>query len=286
MAPFNVDVDWEGVVVTLDEAELQKVLTEADVQSGLLAIAAAVTVAVAPLSVVLAAAAGYIQVNKAIVAAYDAGYGEFLTVPWEALASGNWQLVVPSTRYPAGLTKMADISAVSPAQGQVSVFYRGPKMTLLHRSFNGQNWTQEEDLGGALTTGPSAVATGQGHISVFYRGRDNALWFRSFDGQNWGKEQFQPAKLTSAPAAVSPAPGQITVFYRGDGNALWFRSFDGQNWGKEQFQPANITSSPAAASPSPNEIDCFYRGTDYELWDRDFANGKWGAEQKLAGIAT
>ena len=89
MAPFNVDVDWEGVVVTLDEAELKKLLTEADVQSGLLAIAAAATAGVPPLALVLAAAAGYIQADKAIVAAYDAGYGEFLTVPWEALASNN-----------------------------------------------------------------------------------------------------------------------------------------------------------------------------------------------------
>jgi hypothetical protein len=233
MAPFSVDVDWEGIVITLDEAELKKVLTDADVGSGLLGIAAAAAVSVPPLAVVLAVAASYIQADKALVAAYDAGYGEFLTVPWGALATGNWQLVVPRTRYPAGLTKMTEFMAISAVPGHVDCFYRGPNMSLMHRSFDGQNWTPEENLGGYLTTGPSAAATGQGAFSVFYRGRDNALWFRSFDGRNWGAEQSQPANLTSAPAAVSPGPGQVDCFYRGTNYAIWNRDLAAGAWGPE-----------------------------------------------------
>ena len=286
MPPFSIDVEWEGVVVTLDEAELKKVLTDADVASALLAIAAGVTVAVAPLAVVLGVASAYIQAEKAIVAAYDAGYGEFLTVPWEALATGNWQLVVPRTRYPAGLTKMTEFTAVSAAPGQLDLFYRGSAMTLLQSHFDGGAWTPAQDLGGYLTTGPSATAVGNGRVVVFYRGRDNALWFRTFDGQNWGHEQMQPANLTSAPSATSPAPGQMSVFYRGVGDGLWFRTFDGQNWGHEQMQPANLTSAPSATSPAPGQTSVFYRGTDYKIWYRELAQGNWGPERTLGLIAT
>ena len=98
MPPFSIDVEWEGVVVTLDEAELKKVLTDADVASALLAIAAGVTVAVAPLAVVLGVASAYIQAEKAIVAAYDAGYGEFLTVPSGGV--GHRELATCRPTYP------------------------------------------------------------------------------------------------------------------------------------------------------------------------------------------
>lgn len=287
MAPFSLDYDWEGAVISLDESEVQNLSKSSDVAASLLGIASAAVSAAAPIAgVVLGVAAGWIAANKALMVAYDKGYGVDLTLPWPNVFGGNWGSVVPSSRFPHTPARMTEISVTSSAPGRIDCLYRGANLTLCYRSFDGTSWGQEQDLGGRLTTGPSAVSSFSGRIDCFYRGVGNALWYRTYSS-GWGNEHSLPANMTSAPATVSRGPSLIDCFYRGTDNALWYRSFDpSSGWGHEQFQPANMTSAPSAVSHGPGLIGCFYRGTDYSIWYRMFDGQQWSNEMTIGRIVT
>jgi hypothetical protein len=63
---------------------------------------------------------------------------------------------------------------------QLHVFVRGADNGLWHRwgDFEQRRWSNWEDRGGVLTSGPATVSFYIGRLDVFVRGADNALWHR------------------------------------------------------------------------------------------------------------
>jgi hypothetical protein len=49
---------------------------------------------------------------------------------------------------------------------------------MLHRSWDGLNWSGEEDLGGLLSSGVGASSWGEGRLDCFVEGTESALWHK------------------------------------------------------------------------------------------------------------
>jgi hypothetical protein len=62
------------------------------------------------------------------------------------------------------------------------VFVVGTDNALWHKSYQTNQWSGWEPLGGYLTSSPGAVTLSLGRIAVFVRGGDNALWQKFYNG--------------------------------------------------------------------------------------------------------
>jgi hypothetical protein len=62
--------------------------------------------------------------------------------------------------------------------GRIDLFARGVDNALVHKWWDGERWSEWENLGGALSSGPAVASWGAGRLDVFVRGNDNSLYHR------------------------------------------------------------------------------------------------------------
>ena len=81
-----------------------------------------------------------------------------------------------------GVILTSSPAACSWGSNRIDTFYRGENINLLHKSWDGQSWSTEEDLGGSriLYSNPAACSWGSNRIDVFYRGQNDHLWHRAY----------------------------------------------------------------------------------------------------------
>ncbi|HYE12346.1 MAG TPA: sialidase [Patescibacteria group bacterium] len=148
-------------------------------------------------------------------------------------------------------------------------------------------WSQWEDLGGILTSGPAVASWQANRLDVFGRGQNNALWHKWWDGSRWSEWEDLGGVLTSAPAAVSWGPNRIDVFGRGQNNSLWHKWWNGSSWSQwEDLGGGPISSAPAAASTGNNRLEVFARGRNNQLLFRTWNGSRWSGWQSLDGVLT
>lgn len=147
-------------------------------------------------------------------------------------------------------------------------------------------WSQWEDLGGILTSGPAVASWAPNRLDVFGRGQNNALWHKWWDGSRWSEWEDLGGVLTSSPAAVSWGPNRIDVFGRGQNNALWHKWWNGSSWSQWEDLGGVLTSDPAVASWAPNRLDVFGRGQNNALWHKWWDGTRWSEWEDLGGIIT
>src|SRR2546421_387676 len=163
------------------------------------------------------------------------------------------------------------LGVASLGPNHVECFYRGSDNHLKHRWWwNGwSHWSDEDNLGGTLTSAPTAVSWGPNRTDCFYRGQDNHLKHRWWNGSYWSHEEDLGGILTSAPSVASVGPNHLDCFYRGQDNHLWHRWGNGSGWWSDEHDLGGIlTSAPAAISRKSDHIECFYRGQDNQIWHR------------------
>jgi hypothetical protein len=83
-----------GAVLSLDHQEVEDLAVAEDVAQLLLGFGAFT----GPLAIGFAAVVAYIELNKFVMKAVDAGNGVYLTLPWVAMYVGQWWLIVPTPR--------------------------------------------------------------------------------------------------------------------------------------------------------------------------------------------
>ena len=84
-------------------------------------------------------------------------------------------------------------------------------------------WSDWENLGGVLTSGPSAASWSANRLDVFVRGLDNAMWHKWWNGSSWSDWENLGGALSSDPDCVSWSVNRIDCFVRGLDNALWHK---------------------------------------------------------------
>lgn len=86
--------NWAGYVLQLNNDETNNVVAAANPVAALGALVAAIP---GPQTVAVGIIAAFIAAEAALITAVNKGNGVYLTIPWPALATGAYGLVVPTT---------------------------------------------------------------------------------------------------------------------------------------------------------------------------------------------
>lgn len=174
-----------------------------------------------------------------------------------------------------------DPGASTTAFGALDVFYATTNNTLVHLVQPGAGGPREENLGGALRSGPGAITIGSEFASTwaFVTGSDNGVWFRQFsDGQGiWGPWRTIGGVSTASPAAscTGDITAQPTVYVRGGDGAVWRRSLAAGGWsslGAQLLLGTAPAVTPAVGGVCPAQQDLFAVGTNLGVYER---RGSW-----------
>lgn len=110
--PVSFAVNWAGVVAILDHSAAQTVDTAADGAAAFLGLGGATATAIALLpgfaaatiatagaaAIALGIFAAYCAAEKWLIGVTDRGNGVYLTLPWFAIAAGQFWVIVPTSR--------------------------------------------------------------------------------------------------------------------------------------------------------------------------------------------
>ena len=178
--------------------------------------------------------------------------------------------------------------AVMGAGGGFELFDRTAAGTVQHTSWAcPAGWSNTEDLGGAVASGPVAASMNAPQLQVFAQGTSNALMEKSRDaGGNWGSWVSLGGILASRPAAVSWGPGRIDTFVRGTDAKVWHKSFSGGAWSTWDSLGGVLPSgaAPAVASMGSGLLEVFVRGTDNAVWEKTWNGKVWSSWSSLRGV--
>jgi hypothetical protein len=147
-------------------------------------------------------------------------------------------------------------------------------------------WSDWENLGGVLTSGPTAASWGANRLDVFVRGLDGAMWHKWWNGSSWSDWENLGGALTTDPDCVSWSLNRIDCFVRGVDNALWHKWWDGSSWSGWENLGGVLTSGPTAASWGANRLDVFVRGLDNAMWHKWWNGSSWSDWENLGGALT
>ncbi|NJP07981.1 MAG: hypothetical protein HC837_21350 [Chloroflexaceae bacterium] len=127
----------------------------------------------------------------------------------------------------ANVTTADGISAVSWGDNRIDCFARREgSMELVHRFWNGKQWSSWHTLGGVLNSAPCAVSRGPNQINCFALGSNGQLFHIYWNDHKWsGWENLGGEDLQSAPAAVAVNANHIECFVRSTDSNLWHLSW-------------------------------------------------------------
>jgi murein DD-endopeptidase MepM/ murein hydrolase activator NlpD len=172
----------------------------------------------------------------------------------------------------------------------VDPYYSGTYMWILdppQPCTAGGPWSNWENLGGTLNSGPGVSSWDCGRLDVFALGTDDKLrhkWYTSptVGGSGWSEGLWENLGapegrvLNSDPGAVSWSYGRVDVFARASsGDALWHRWFvRGHGWYNWEKIGGVLNSGPGVSSWEPGRLDVFALGTDDKLRHKWYVQGQ------------
>jgi hypothetical protein len=137
------------------------------------------------------------------------------------------------------LVQTDGLIAVSWGPNRIDIFWRSANNTLVHRSWNGDAWSADEDLGGNLTAAPAVTSWAENEMEVFAVFSDGELWNIYWDGEAWHEwKGLGGGQLVGQPAASSWGADRIDVFATGRDGQLWRRWWNGEEWVPWQTEAA------------------------------------------------
>ncbi|MGD1053148.1 MAG: G1 family glutamic endopeptidase [Candidatus Dormibacteria bacterium] len=177
--------------------------------------------------------------------------------------------------------------AISPAPGDLDVFWRGTDNGLWHTWYSGGQWNGPQELAppGSLASDPSPVSSETGVMDVFWKGTDNNLWHVWYQNGWHGPQSLGGGPLGSAPQPVSWGSGQIDVFWKGTDGNLWHMWYQSGWYGPQSLGGGPLLSTPHPVSWGLGNIDVFWEGPGESLVHEWYANG-WQGPQNLGGAGT
>jgi hypothetical protein len=175
-----------------------------------------------------------------------------------------------------------------PLTQRIDLFGLGLDYAMYHKTFWGsfdQNdlspWQQ---LGGIFTSAPAAIAWADNHIDVFGVGMDHAMYTKSCIGEQWTPNWLRlGGSFTSAATLISRGPELLDVFARGADFTLRSNHTDGATWFGWQNHGGALASPPVAVSWGPDRVDIFAKFRDGALWHRWWDGEIWNEWESLGG---
>jgi hypothetical protein len=109
---------------------------------------------------------------------------------------------------------------------RLDVFARGADNKLIHKFYNGSNWSGWNDLGGTLKSSPTAVSCQENRIDVFAVGTDNGVWTRTYRNGSWSNWATIGGASTSSPVVCASPNKKLYVICRGEPDELYHKELD------------------------------------------------------------
>lgn len=184
-------------------------------------------------------------------------------------------------------------SAAIDPEGLMHVFARGPDRGLWHKAQEGEceprsvKWTDWEELGGVLASGPRVpfLNDAVGMIQVVARASDKAYWEKhqtteatpsadnkTYSGVGWSEWSCMGGIFTSGPTSMLGTDGTVEMFGRGPDKALWHKSqyYDGAtlSWKKWVSHGGLLSTGPEVASRADGLLQVFGRGLDKNVYTK------------------
>jgi hypothetical protein len=171
-------------------------------------------------------------------------------------------------------------AAVSRALNSVDLFAVDVNRRLVHKTWNGSQWTDWTQMpAGTFTSGPAVTSRSSGWLDVVALGDDRKVYHCSRVGtQGWsGWSQIPNGTLTSAPTICDWGDERLHVFALGGDRQIHHAWREGGTWSAWTMDTGSGTfrSGPAAVSRKPGLIDLFAVGDDTRMWRNAFDGSKW-----------
>ena len=100
------------------------------------------------------------------------------------------------------MTQYEALTAVSWGAERIDLFWIAVDRSLMHRWWDG-TWSQDELLGGELSSAPAVTSWAKDEMEVFAIFPDGQLWDRYWDGTRWHAWESLGGELTGQPTASS-----------------------------------------------------------------------------------
>jgi hypothetical protein len=170
---------------------------------------------------------------------------------------------------------------VSWAPNRVDCFVSDPAamQSVWHTWLEGSNWSNWENLGGAITSGLSCTTWGAGRIDCFGFPQLGSLRHMWFDGA-WHAWEKLGGNLAGTPECLANPPPQrrIDCMAVGANEIVQRTSWTSAGWtpfveaGTKATLPNLGQSHPDCVAPSAYQLDCFVIGKSRELLHRSWLN--------------
>ncbi|OMP76399.1 hypothetical protein [[Flexibacter] sp. ATCC 35208] len=83
-----------------------------------------------------------------------------------------------STQWQARETTVSQLPAVSWGPNRIDVFYPGQTYNMMHKWWDGHNWSGDENLGGVLSSDVGVSSWAAGRLDCFVEGTDSQMYHK------------------------------------------------------------------------------------------------------------
>lgn len=189
----------------------------------------------------------------------------------------------------APLSGITGSPAVTKRGEALHVAVRGGDSHLYQIYWDGRRWSDWENRGGDLASGPALASWNSGRLDVFARGVFNNLIHTWWDiSTGWvGWEDVNPKlqvqyEIVFQPTAVSWGEHWISVFAvrAGDGHLL-HSYWNGMHWYGWEDLGGVLTATPTAVARGPHRLNVFGRGSDGRIYHKGYEINRWSEWQLI-----
>ncbi|KAI0407322.1 hypothetical protein F4802DRAFT_555030 [Xylaria palmicola] len=159
--------------------------------------------------------------------------------------------------------------------------------SLIHRFWDGGQWTDWEDLGGSFTGRPVISSWGTERLDLWTLDEAGGLNHKYWDGYQWSDWEQLGGKFSQTPEVVHWSPGRIDIVGKNvDDNFYYLKSYDGYNWNPSVNGWYDL-SGPYSSEPSlvvkakgQNFLYLFGVDTDNSLRMQLWSGQQWEPDAK------
>jgi hypothetical protein len=182
---------------------------------------------------------------------------------------------------PAGITLSPGAARRAPDALHLTI--RGGDTHLYHRYWDGTIWSNWENIGGDLASGPAMVSQNPSRLDCFALGMFRNLIHCSWNPRSgWSRwEDLSPTMpdarfdIQFAPSVASWSENRLDVFaVRIGSGELLHAWWDGAWHGWERLGGV-LTEAPCVVARGPNLLDVYGRGRDDQLYHLAWDGQRW-----------
>jgi len=153
----------------------------------------------------------------------------------------------------------------------IFLLYGALSLLILHEteSISSGVWSDWENLGGYLASGPTAASWGENRLDVFVSGEDEALWHKWWDGRSWSVWERVRDGPISEPDCASWGLNRIDCFVlKKDTEDVLHTYWEGYGWSGWENLGGDPISGPTAAAVDVDHLRVFARFRDNKMHQR------------------